>query len=525
MPKKEYPYQNLSMKDIKGERWEDIPGLDGYFCVSNYGRVKRMEFEMQYKDGRICIRPEKIIKPMIVKQQNKFIGDYSYFLTVRLVLSGKKYSFTVARLVYHCFADASFNMDDHKSVILAKNYDNFNVKPSNLLKATLHQKQKRIFQRTRSRSPLLDLSKEFLDSVRQKIIKTQSKQVTQYTRAGKKIKTFSSMAAAQRATGVHAVAIREVAIGENITAGGFLWRWGNEKKINVNAKNLKEARRKEHRKNYNIISVTQYDMEGNRIAYYPSLTDAEEATGVNGGQISLAAKGIYKSARGYFWIKGYGKEKIDLSGHQWGVGSRMRKITQYSLKGKKLNVFSSIKTAAEATNSRTSSINQALNGSQLKAGKYIWRYGNGAAEIDLTDYWEKGRREAALKRRKPVTQYSLQGDRIAIYSGIVEAGRKTNILYTLISRCMNGEIRSAKGFIWRKGEGSKKISVRNIMYREKFFANNRKQVAQYTLNGKHLTTYESVKKAAEITGIQPANISGAARGKYSHSQGYIWKYI
>ena len=283
--------------------------------------------------------------------------------------------------------------------------------------------------------------------------------MSQYNLKGGKIRTFSSMAAAQRETGIHATSIGQVAVGKKITAGGFIWRWSNEKKID--AINLKEIRRKRHRQNYKIVSVTQYDMEGNRVAYYPSLTDAEETTGINGGHISLAAKGVYKSAKGYFWSKGYGKEKIDLSDHKWGIITRTRKVTQYSLKGKRLKAFSSIKAAAEATDSRTSSISQVLNGSQLKSGKYIWRYGDGPAKIDLTDYWGKGRREAALKRRKPVTQYSLQGDRMAIYPGIVEAGRKTNILYTLISRCVNGEIHSTKGFIWRKGQGPKKISVRN----------------------------------------------------------------
>lgn len=28
---KEYPYKNLSLKNIKGERWKDIPGLEMYF--------------------------------------------------------------------------------------------------------------------------------------------------------------------------------------------------------------------------------------------------------------------------------------------------------------------------------------------------------------------------------------------------------------------------------------------------------------------------------------------------------------
>ena len=376
MPKKEYPYQNLSMKDIKGEQWEDIPGLDGYFLISNFGRVKRLEYEMQYRNGAIYVKPEKIIKPMIVKQRNKFIGDYTRFLTVRVVLSGKRYNYTVARLVYRCFAESSFDLDDSTKIILARDCDNFNIRPSNLFAATLGQRQVRAFERKRFRSPLLDLPEKLKKEIRKKIIKTKSKQVTQYTLTGKKIKTFSSMAAAAKATGAHAVAIREVATGENITAGGFIWRWGNEKKIEV--EDIKGKRRKENRKNYKIVSVTQYDMKGKRIAYYPSLTDAEEATGINGGQISLAAKGIYKSAKGFFWKKGNGKERIDLSGHQWGktsmAATQSKKVKQYTLAGKYIQTFASVKEAASYAGVNGATMSGTCNGNQKTCKGYKWRF-------------------------------------------------------------------------------------------------------------------------------------------------------
>jgi hypothetical protein len=36
VPKKTLlPYQNKSLADIKGEIWKEIPGLDGYYLISN----------------------------------------------------------------------------------------------------------------------------------------------------------------------------------------------------------------------------------------------------------------------------------------------------------------------------------------------------------------------------------------------------------------------------------------------------------------------------------------------------------
>lgn len=44
---------------------------------------------MQYKNGAIYIKPEKIIKPTIVAQFNKFKKDHTYFLAGRVTLSGR----------------------------------------------------------------------------------------------------------------------------------------------------------------------------------------------------------------------------------------------------------------------------------------------------------------------------------------------------------------------------------------------------------------------------------------------------
>jgi len=39
---KEY-YKDLSIADIKGEEWRDIPGYDGIYQASSYGRIKSVE--------------------------------------------------------------------------------------------------------------------------------------------------------------------------------------------------------------------------------------------------------------------------------------------------------------------------------------------------------------------------------------------------------------------------------------------------------------------------------------------------
>jgi NUMOD4 motif/NUMOD1 domain len=372
---RKYPYQNLSLKDMKGELWKDIPGLDGYFCVSNYGRIKRSKFEMQFRDGRTIIRKEKIIKSQIQKFWNRFSRDYTYYLTTRVTLQNKYYRYGVARLVYDRFVEA-IELDGSQFVVLAKDCDNFNIIPSNLIGTTLHFKNKRMFQRNRIISPFVSLPEKIRLKQQRATAKAISKKVTQYTPAGKKIKTFSSMAAAARATGTYPDMIGQVVTGKKIAAKGFLWRLGNEKKIK--GQELIDRRRKEYRLNYQAVSVTQYDMKGNRIAYYPSLLEAGQVTGIQASHIGAVARGLNRSAGGYFWVKGDGREKIDLSDHKWGIGSmnaaRSKKIKQFTVDGKYVRTFNNSKDAAAFIGVKASTITGACRGYQITCKGYKWRF-------------------------------------------------------------------------------------------------------------------------------------------------------
>src|SRR6185437_1530534 len=188
-----YPYQNIELKNIKGERWKDISGFEMYFKVSNFGRIKRLEYELEYSDGRRYVKPEKIIKPVLMKIPNRFMRDSVYFLRTTITLYKQKYYFSTARLVYRYFKKP-IKPEDESFVILAKDGNGRNIKPSNLIVASLSEKQQRIFDLNRREPLVVDK-----DARKRGIAKSQStnnKQVTQYNIQGKKIKTYPSIAVA-----------------------------------------------------------------------------------------------------------------------------------------------------------------------------------------------------------------------------------------------------------------------------------------------------------------------------------------
>ena len=84
MSQKVYPYQNISLENLEGEVWEDVPGLERYFLISNFGRIKRQKYELQHPNGYVYKLPEKILKPKLEKLQINLKMILLIMLWVRL---------------------------------------------------------------------------------------------------------------------------------------------------------------------------------------------------------------------------------------------------------------------------------------------------------------------------------------------------------------------------------------------------------------------------------------------------------
>ena len=215
---------------MQGELWKDIPGLEGYYVVSNYGRVKRCPYEMKNRNGGIYHRKGKMIKLSLVKNPSKSKGNRNVFLAVKLTLQKKRYYFTVARLVYYCFVDP-MDLADDTTLIVAVDGDDLNIRPENLLAVRRIQRVHRKIDRKTFHLPFHDLEDSLKEELQRNLIRIHEKLVSQYDITGKRIESFLSLADAQRATGISYVNIRGVANRGHIRAGGYFWRWGKEDKI------------------------------------------------------------------------------------------------------------------------------------------------------------------------------------------------------------------------------------------------------------------------------------------------------
>lgn len=88
----------LNLEDLPNEEWRDIPGYDGIYHCSNYGRIKslRREYKRRTKHGFVVGYTKEIIKkPTKIKSTN----SNSEVLYISLSVDGVRITDTVSQWV------------------------------------------------------------------------------------------------------------------------------------------------------------------------------------------------------------------------------------------------------------------------------------------------------------------------------------------------------------------------------------------------------------------------------------------
>ena len=128
--------------------------------------------------------------------------------------------------------------------------------------------------------------------------------------------------------------------------------------------------------------------------------------------------------------------------------TRQKKIIQYSLEGKRLRIFDSIKKASLHTGIADSNIVVVLKGHNLTAGGFVWRYYPGRKKIN-TEHIRKRKKSKLAQSWKAVQQFSPEGKLLRTFRSIAEASAKTGISSSGISNCLAGRVKRIFGYIFR----------------------------------------------------------------------------
>jgi len=266
---KKYPYQNLSLKDMKGELWEDIPDFIDSYQVSNYGRIKALERWVERAVKGDLHLKEKILKHSINRHFNPYTKKYNKQLVLSLCRDAMKKTIVTGRMVYYCFVK-KFNLNDPTLAVVNKNGDSLNIHYSNLKLVLKSEVQIKTYREQRK--------------------KKLFKSISQYDNLGHLIATYSSLIQAAEKTGYSVTAISQVANGHGIHCGGYLWKFGKRKK----AKAIKFPYR-------HVKRIAQYTPEGKLVHSFFSISEAERITGFDDMGIRNTAKKRRAQYKGFVW--------------------------------------------------------------------------------------------------------------------------------------------------------------------------------------------------------------------------------
>lgn len=179
------------MNDME-EIWKDIEGWEGFYQVSNFGRVKSLERFVNGPKGLIKLK-EKILSPKIDKNGYLLVGFHK---------EGIQKYMRIHRLVAMAFIPNPNNfpqinhIDENKRNNYVSNLEwcthKYNLNYGTCKARMRHSKMKR---------------------------------VAQFTLGGKLVKIWDSITSVQEETGWSLYAISLACLGKTKTSKGFLWKY------------------------------------------------------------------------------------------------------------------------------------------------------------------------------------------------------------------------------------------------------------------------------------------------------------
>lgn len=258
----------LSLDNLDGEVWKDVPSLNNLYAVSNYGRLKSHSRHFVSKDGRRYNRTEKIVRLSLTKQ-----GYCSFRPSVNGVLGQVR----VHRLVAEAFIANPNGLPyvNHKDEV-----------PYNNIAENLEWC-------TAKYNSNYGTCQERHSSTLRANIRSRLSTIKQYDMKGILVGEYVGKKEIEDA-GYTYRTVRQCCNHHSLTANGYVWRENNDPFDMPVRKQNRGVRRE----------VKCFDLSMNFIKTYKSMSEAgREVSGKTTGVNSILAccNGKFKSAYGYIW--------------------------------------------------------------------------------------------------------------------------------------------------------------------------------------------------------------------------------
>jgi len=216
-----YPFEYLLIKNLEAEIWKDVPDYEGYYKVSNLGRVRSVDRTIPHPRLYKQFVKGRILKQKAVKDFNKLTGDAMISLQVAFTTEGSTHFYNVRRLVYAAFKKRiDFSKDG--LYVINKDGNGYNNRVSNLVLVAKSEKAQRSIKKGRIDFGYL----KTIDRSAWKKNYSRRIAVKQYSLQGKLIRKYKSITEAHNITGFDSKGISQAAKGfYNGTWCGFKWKF------------------------------------------------------------------------------------------------------------------------------------------------------------------------------------------------------------------------------------------------------------------------------------------------------------
>jgi group I intron endonuclease len=191
-------------------------------------------------------------------------------------------------------------------------------------------------------------------------------------------------------------------------------------------------------------------------------------------------------------------------------------VLQYDLEGNFIREWNSSKEVERSLGIK--GVSNCCSGWIKISGNYLWKYKIDNYPLKIEKYINPN--------KKPITQYSLNGEFVKHFDSLTEA---IKLYGGSVGPCSLGTQKTAHGYQWfcfgNKFPDSVAPYVKAKQERtDEFKIKQGKPVIQYDLNGNIISEFATMKVAQDKTNITQYNISACCRGKQKTAGGYVWKF-
>lgn len=224
------------------------------------------------------------------------------------------------------------------------------------------------------------------------------------------------------------------------TAGGYVWKYKNYNKVSANS-NI-------HNNPFptrifkNKIGVLQYDLDGNFIKEYESLTLAAKENNLLISHISNCINGNRSCTGGYMWKSKTGEIKYKIDAYKTRP-KRARKVLKYDTAGNFICEYESMEEACKAANISRGTLMKYI--ASKSYNEFIWKFKSKDVPLTIktSDFIFKS------KSAIPVLKCDLQGNILQEFPNIAIASKKSGVSRTHIYNSLAGHGKNIDNCKWK----------------------------------------------------------------------------